>query len=82
MQDTHGLQKELIKYSAVRAELQAQYPDVGFVVIKGDEVLGVWESRMDALKAGIDKYGNVPFLVKDLYESDVAINFTRHLVFA
>lgn len=75
-------EKELEVYKRVRAEYLAQNPQGGFVVIKGEEILGVWQSRLDALKAGIDKYGDVPFLVKNINESDIAINFSRNLVFA
>lgn len=76
------LEKELDTFSKVKAVLQAQNPSGGFVVIKGDEVLGVWESRADALKYGIEKYGNVPFLVKSILENDFAVNFSRNLIFA
>ncbi len=76
------LEQELKKYNEVRMKLQAEHSGPGFVVIKDDEVLGVWNNRMDALKAGIEKYGNVLFLVKDINESDIAINFTRDLKFA
>ncbi len=69
-------------FRARKAEILTQYPNGGFVVIKEEEILGVWQSRMDALKAGIDKYGNVPFLVKNINETDIAINFTRNLVFS
>lgn len=76
------LDKELKKYKEVKALLQSQYPSGGFVVIKDEEVLGVWNNRMDALKTGIEKYGNVSFLVKDINESDISINFTRNIAFA
>lgn len=78
---SNHLKQELAKYDQVRGTLQAIHAK-GFVVIKGDDVLGVWETRGDALKEGIEAYGNVPFLVKDLYSEDVAINFTRNLIFA
>jgi len=76
------LDKELETFKSKKAELMLQHPNGGFVVIKDEEILGVWESRMDALKAGIEKFGNVPFLVKSINETDVAINFTRNLIFA
>jgi hypothetical protein len=75
-------EKELEVYKRVKADYLTQYPQGGFVVIKGDEVLGIWQSRLDALKAGIDKYGDVPFLVKNINESDIVVNFSRNLVFA
>jgi hypothetical protein len=76
------LEKELETFKIKKAELLLQNPNGGFVVIKDDKVLGVWQSRMDALKFGIEEFGNVPFLVKSITESDVSINFTRNLIFA
>lgn len=76
------LEIELNTFNKVNAELQAENPNGGFVVIKGDEILGVWGTRTDALKAGIEKYGNVEFLVKNIFDSDIIINFTRNLMFA
>ena len=52
------------------------------MVIKDDDILGVWSSRIDALRTGIDKYGDVEFLVKNIFDNDVVINFTRNLMFA
>lgn len=75
------LEKELETFNLKKAELILQHRNGGFVVIKDEEILGVWQSRMDALKAGIDKFGNVPFLVKNITESDIAVNFTRNLIF-
>lgn len=73
------LEKELEKYAQVKAELQSKYPDGGFVVIKDTEVLGIWQTRVDALRAGIEKYGNVSFLVKDIRDSNIVANFSRNL---
>lgn len=75
------LEKELEIYSQKRAQLQSEYPQGGFVVIKDEEVLGVWQTRIDALAEGIKKYGDTSFLVKDIFENDVAVNFTRNLSF-
>lgn len=75
------LEKELEVFNTINAELQSQYPNGGFVVIKDENVLGVWSSRIDALKAGIEKYGNVEFLVKNIFDSDAVINFSKNLMF-
>jgi hypothetical protein len=77
------LEKEISKFRAIQDHLKTENPNGGFVVIKGDEVLGVWNDRMDALKQGIEKYGNVPFLVKnireDLDDLTNVINFSRDI---
>ena len=74
-------QTELEVYRRHQAELQAANPGGGFVVIMGNEILGIWQSRVDALKAGIDRYGNVEFLVKNIIERDAIISFSRNLAF-
>ena len=78
-------EKELQKFREIQENLNNEYPNGGFVVINGDEVLGVWFNRLDALKEGIAKYGNVQFLVKDIRENldDVTnvINFSRNIKF-
>jgi len=76
---------EIEKFKEIQAQFKPEYPNGGFVVIKGNELLGIWHNRLDALRAGIDKYGNVPFLVKDIRNNpdDVnnAINFSRNIEF-
>lgn len=73
------LEKEIETYNDVKAAIQSQNPNGGFVVIKEDEVLGVWQTRVDALRAGIEKYGNVPFLVKNIMDNDIVANFSRNI---
>ena len=75
------LEKELEKYHQIKATLQHENPNGGFVVIKDDKVLGVWQARIDALRAGINEFGDVSFLVKDINEGIVAANFSRDLKF-
>lgn len=62
------------------SRLKKENPTGGFVVINGDEILGVWGSRIDALKEGIKKYGDVSFLVKNLNEVDRILNFSRNII--
>lgn len=76
------LEKELKTYHSNKFRLQSENSSGGFVVINGNEILGVWRDRLDALKAGIEKYGNVPFLVKNIYDDDTKIYFSRNLTFA
>jgi hypothetical protein len=75
-------EKELQIFHKRKSDLVSKNQLGGFVVIKDEEVLGVWVSRIDALKAGIDKYGDVPFLVKNISDPDATINFTRNVKFA
>jgi len=76
------LEKELKYYYQVRDELRAKNPDGGFVVIKDETILGIWLNRTDALKEGINTYGNVSFLVKDINDNPSnKINFSRNIKF-
>lgn len=75
-------ERELKKFKEIQDHLKAENPNGGFVVINGEEVLGIWNDRLDALKQGIEKYGNVPFLVRDIKDEDIAINFSRNIQFA
>jgi hypothetical protein len=59
--------------------LKKENPVGGYVVIKGKEILGVWESRADALKEGLKVYGNIPFLVKNINDINKILNFSRNL---
>jgi hypothetical protein len=48
-----------------------------FVVIKGDEILGKFERYEDALQAGYDRYGLVPFLVRKIERNESVLYFSR-----
>lgn len=50
-------------------QLQSEYPKGGHVVVKDQKPLGVWESRHEALSNGLKTFGNVPFLVRSIYDS-------------
>jgi hypothetical protein len=57
-------QQERATYEAHKAEL---IKDEGrYVVIKGDEVAGVWPSYESALDGGYGRFGPVPFFVKQI----------------
>ena len=75
------LEKEVEKYHQVKGQLLLENPEGGFVVIKDEVVFGVWHTRKDALEAGLDKFGDVEFLVKDIKEGIVAANYSRELKF-
>jgi len=60
------LETELKTYNEIKYELQSKYQPGSFVVIIGTEVLGVWENRIDALKAGFEKYGHFNFFIRKI----------------
>lgn len=72
------LEKELQHYKTVLDELRAKNPQGGFAVIKDETLLGVWLNRQDALKQGVEAWGNTVFLVKNINESlETAMNYSR-----
>lgn len=70
------LEKELETFEARRAELAAQ--DEGkFALICGDHVVGTYVDEQDAIAAGYDQFGNVPFLVVQISLTDLPANFVN-----
>ena len=46
-----------------------------FVLIHDSQVIGVYESKMDAIAAGYQQFGNVPFLVKQVVKVETPHHF-------
>ncbi len=46
-----------------------------FVLIKGGEVAGIYESETDAITDGYNRFGNVPFLVRQVLRVEPTQNF-------
>ena len=51
-----------------------------FVLIRNDQVVGVYDTKMDAIAQGYQKFGNVPFLVKQIVKVEVPQNFISNLL--
>lgn len=76
------LEQEIKYFCKIQDELKAKNPNGGFVVIKDEEILGVWLNRQDAIKEAVEQYGNTPFLVKNIYDdTSQVINFSRKINF-
>lgn len=73
-----ALEKELETYEAKLEELLAN--EGGFVLIHGEKVLGVYAAYEDALRAGYEKLGVKPFLVKRIAASESLHYFTRDIM--
>jgi hypothetical protein len=58
---------ERATFEAIKPRLEGQ--EGRYVVIKGDEVAGVWPSYEEALDGGYDRFGLVAFFVKQLTAS-------------
>ena len=73
------LKKDLEAYLKNKVELTTA-SEGKFVLIKGDAVIGVYDTQNDAIKVGTDKFGNTPFLVKKIQEIEETHNYTSNLI--
>jgi len=73
------LAKELQTYAAQKTELIGR-SNGKFALIKDDKVIGVFDTRMDAIRQGYERFGNVPFLTKQIVEVEIPQNFTSNLL--
>jgi hypothetical protein len=51
-----------------------------FVLIQNSRVVGIYDSKMDAIAMGYQQFGNVPFLVKQIVKVEAPQNFTSNLL--
>jgi hypothetical protein len=73
-----ALEKELETYKRLLPELLAKQGK--FVLIRGDEQAGIFDTYQDAITAGYAKFGLDPFLVKQISPAEQIAYFTRALV--
>lgn len=56
--------------------------DMGkFVLIKNDEIVGIYAAILDALKTGYEKYQEQPFFVRQVLPTQQPLNFTNNYLF-
>jgi hypothetical protein len=70
-----ALETELATFDRLLPQLVAE--EGKFAVIRADALIGVFDTYQDALKAGYEKAGLEPFLVKQIAAFPVVANFTR-----
>lgn len=46
-----------------------------FVLIKKDRVVGFYDTYAEALKAGVNGFGNVPFFIKEVEREEAVHSF-------
>jgi hypothetical protein len=73
------LEQELKTYNENKKRLLEEASGK-YVLIKDAKIIGVYESEIDAIKLGIQKFGNVPFLVKKIAEIEQTHNYMSGLV--
>ncbi len=76
---TFTLEKELAAYEAVKPSL-LPHALGKFVLIRGEQVVGTYDAELDAVDAGYQKFGNVPFLVKEVTEVECPINILSDIL--
>lgn len=76
---TSTLEKELAAYEAAKPSLLPQALGK-FVLIRDGQLVDTFDAESDAIRAGYQKFGNVPFLVKQVTEVDVPDNFVSDLL--
>jgi hypothetical protein len=69
------LETEWRYFNEHRAELLRQAAGK-FALIKGESLIGMYDSEAGAIRTGYQKLGNVPFLVKEITEVDLPLTFT------
>ena len=67
------LEKEYQTYLKKKDELLSKH-EGKFVLIKEAELIDIFSSYEDALKEGLNRFGNVPFLVKQIQREE-EVNF-------
>jgi len=73
------LEAELYTFQQNREPLLAM-GEGKYVLIHGSEIAGVYESKMDAIAQGYQKFGNTPFLVKQILKVEIPQNFVSNLL--
>ena len=73
------LKEEIETYKKNKEELVAKH-NGKFVLIKGTNIIDVYDTQKDAVKIGLDKFGNTPFLVKKVEEIEPVQNFYSRLI--
>ena len=73
------LKNELETYEAQKSELIGKSRGK-FVLVKDNRIIDVFETKIDAIRQGYERLGNVSFLVKQVVEVETPQNFTSNLL--
>lgn len=65
--DAQALSQEFAYYEECKLEL-LKTSQGHFVLVKGRELHGAFHTFEEAYKAGLEKFGHVPFLIKQVLE--------------
>jgi hypothetical protein len=73
------LRKELETYGTQKSELIGKSKGK-FALLKDDQTIDVFDAKIDAIRQGYERFGNVPFLVKQIVEVEIPQNFTSNVL--
>jgi hypothetical protein len=73
------LDAELMTYEENRESLLAS-ADWKSVLIKANQIVGIYDSKMDAIAQGSRQFGNVLFLMKQVLKIESPQNFVSNLL--
>lgn len=68
-------EREIEYFERHRLELLSRAPGK-FALVKRETLVGIFETEVDAVRAGYQQFGNEAFLVKHIVEADLPLNFT------
>lgn len=74
MNEQNPLQTELEYFQRHRQEYLKLYKNQ-FVLIKGEEFAGAFTTEAEAYKAGLDRFGNEPLLIKQVLDNDETVSY-------
>jgi len=74
MSEQNPLQTELEYFQKHKQEYLKLYKGQ-FVLIKGEVFAGTFTTEAEAYKAGLEKFGNEPFLIKQVLDEDETISY-------
>ena len=66
---------ELDFFESHRMELLERAPGK-YALIKGPALIDVFDSELEAIRAGYQRFGNEAFLVQHIVEADIPLKFT------
>ena len=73
------LEQELRTYEEQKDRLLGS-AEGKFVLIREGSVVGIYDSKADAIAQGYQRFGNVPFLVKQILKIEVPQNLVSSLL--
>ena len=74
MSDQSPLQTELEYFQKHKQEYLKLYKGQ-FVLIKGEQLAGTYTTEAEAYGAGLEKFGNTPFFIKQVLDDDETVSY-------